>query len=75
MAKVVELQMIGGAYHNGRYYPGWGNIRLDNGKRLYVGEKESNGWKALLDYADQQGYDIEEMRAKVENWVKTGRMG
>jgi hypothetical protein len=75
--KVIGISMVGGAYHRGKYCPGWGKlaVELDNGtvKEYYVPSKHSNGFDAILKFADESGFDTEQQRKDIDNWVKTGR--
>ena len=74
MAQVTGLRMVGGAYHNGRYSPGWNNIELDNGQTIYIPDTNVKGMNRVLDKADQKGHDTTQYRNRLETWVKTGQM-
>ena len=64
--------MIGSAIQRGFRMPGWGIATLDNGKDVYVSEEDSRGFNAILDYCDRLGYETQDMRNRLEHWVKTG---
>jgi hypothetical protein len=71
---VVGFTSAGHAYDysSGRRVPGFGLIRLSNDRELRVPE-EKNYFRAMLDYADEHGYDTTEMRQRLDEWVKTGK--
>ena len=73
MAKVIGLRLVGGAYNNGRYIPGWDEIALDDGTTIYNGDT-STGMTALLNLAEKKGHDTKRFRERLEIWVKTGQM-
>ena len=74
MAKVVGLTMVGGAYHNGHYCPGWDIVHLDNDTQFTVPDSAKLGMSGVLDIADQRGHDTKSYRQRLEVWVKTGTM-
>jgi hypothetical protein len=73
MAKVVGLTMVGGAYHNGRYCPGWNTVKLSDGTQFTVPDS-APGMNGVLDFADQRGHDSTRYRQRLDTWVKTGTM-
>ena len=73
MAAVIGLKMVGGAYRNGRYMPGWNEFTLDNGKTEHVGP-DVPGMDGVLAEADKRGHDTARYRERLAVWVKTGVM-
>lgn len=71
---VTSIKLVGGAYQRGRYSPGWANITLADGSTRFVPEKNSNGFAAVLDYADSLGLPTADYRARINRWVETGVM-
>ncbi len=65
---VLSISLVGGAYRNGRYCPGWSEAKLDNGTTTYLGGEGDSAVKA----AQEQGYDTQDYEAKLDKWVKTG---
>jgi len=65
--------MVGGAYRNGFYSRGFGKIALSTGEEKFVGEEDSQGFDAMCDYADRQGWDTTDMRQRLKDWVATGK--
>lgn len=70
--EVIGLRLMGGAYKNGHYIPGWNEVTLEGGKTFVVGNL-SGGMNAILDYADSLGYSTTDYRGRLDNWVKTGK--
>lgn len=73
--KVVNVSLVGGAYRNGRYYSGYGNATLSNGKIEYVPEEFAKGFQYVLKYIrDNDLADTTEYNERLNEWVKTGIM-
>ena len=68
---MVGCKMFGPHFKNGVRYSGWGIITLNNGKTVYVGEKDAYPDK-MIDIAEEQGYDVSYYKTRLEDWVKTG---
>jgi hypothetical protein len=73
--KVINVSLVGGAYRKGRYYSGFANATLSNGKIIYVPEEFSKGFKYVLKYVkDNNLADTEEYNERLNEWVKSGIM-
>lgn len=72
--KAVSFQSVGGAYHNGRYHPSFGQVKLSDGSTIYVPSLVvDRGLQAIVNYAKGKGVDVADMQAKLDNWVETGQ--
>lgn len=69
---VRSIRMVGESYRNGTRMPGWGNVLLDDGTCLYVPEHESQGFDAIVAYAERHGHDTTYIKSRLAEWVRTG---
>jgi hypothetical protein len=69
-----NVTLAGGNYRrNGSYNPPSVTAKLSDGRALYLGGAEVKGFRDAADAADARGIDTTTFRAKLENWVKTGK--
>jgi len=69
---VRSIRMVGESYRNGTRMPGWGNAMLSDGTVLYVPEHESQGFDAIVAYAERHGHDTKYIKSRLAEWVRTG---
>ena len=70
--KVIDITLTGSSYRNGRRIVGYVKATLDNGSSVFLASGDM-GFKQAADIADGRGYDTTYYRAKLEQWVKTGK--
>lgn len=70
--KATSWRLVGESYRNGWRNPGFGQVVCDDGSTVYVPESEAIGIAGVLSYAEKQGVDVPEQRARVDEWCKTG---
>lgn len=69
---VVGWKMVGGHYRHGWRSPGFTLLLLDDGSTKYY--PESVGIGDALDRANREhGIDVFDARARLTEWVKTGK--
>jgi hypothetical protein len=73
-ATLETITLAGGNYRrNGSYNPPSVTAALSDGRVVYLGGSEVKGFRGAADAADARGIDTATFRAKLENWVKTGK--
>lgn len=71
--KAISYRLVGESWRNGTRIPGFGVVKTDDGKTIYVPESECKGLEGVLSYAEKQGVDVTEMRNRTAEWVRTGK--
>lgn len=69
---VTALRLVGGACKRGVWYSGFGMAKLSNGGTVYVPEEEARGFDGCLQFCENQGYDVSDMRQTIDDWVAHG---
>ena len=68
------VALAGGNYRrDGSYNSPSVTAKLSDGRTLYLGGAEVKGFRGAADAADAHGIDTATFRAKLANWVKTGK--
>lgn len=68
---VTSWRLIGSSYRNGRHLPGSTILELSGGGTRYY--RDTVSVAAAIEHAETLGYDVSAVRAKTDEWVKTGR--
>ena len=69
--RLTGFRIIGSSYQRGRLVPGATVLTGPNDARRYFNESVS--LDAAINAAEESGDDVSELRALVQNWVKTGQ--
>ena len=70
---VRSIRMVGESYRNGTRMPGWGIAMLSDGTVLCVPDRESQGFDAIVAYAERLGHDTTYIKSRLAEWVRTGK--
>jgi hypothetical protein len=70
--KVIKIKVVGESYRNGFRENGYCVAWLSDGGSCFVPGSEFAGLGEALDYIVKEGYDVEEVRAGLDRWVKEG---
>jgi len=74
MKTATNIKLNGSKWINGVRYPGFGQVETDDGGTLYVPESEAIGFNGCVRYAQSHGIDTARITARLDEWVKTGKM-
>lgn len=74
MRTATGIRLVGEHYRNGVRYSGFGQVETDDGGTLYVPESEAIGFKGCVKYAQSHGINTSRITARLDEWVKTGKM-
>ena len=70
---VKDIKLVGSTYKNGYKFESYAIAYLSNNTTLYIGHKDSNGFKDSIAFLEKLGYNVEYIKTRVEEWVKTGK--
>jgi len=74
MKILAQVSLVGGAYRNGRYCPGFAQATLDDGSTQFLGGEEVKGFDGAVEVCKARGIDTATFERKLDNWVKTGKL-
>lgn len=68
---VVSWEMVGSHWFRGRQFPGYTLLHLEGGGWMWF--PESAPLDAAIAQAEDHGFNVTDVRARLDEWVRTGK--